>query len=352
MNYIKVNKSKISLMEDKMNTYNEKTSIKRQKISDDNFIIPNIKNYNETMKQNYNVSQLKLIAKFYKIKITGLNKNELIESIYKFFGEYFQIVKIQKLFRGYIVRKYKFLHGPAAQNRKICTNMEDFITLESINEISFHNFISYKDSDNFIYGFNISSLYNLILNSKDKNRVLNPYNRNEIPKLLLNSIKSIIQLSKILNVELNLKYEDDTIISNEKMVELRALALFQNIDALGNYSNSTWFLSLTRDDLIKFVRELNDIWNYRAQLLSETKYKVCPPNGDPFRNMNIHYAYTEPDLFNVKKIVLEVLEKLVNSGVDNDSRTLGAYYVLSALTLVNEEAATSLPWLFQSVSHF
>jgi hypothetical protein len=43
-------------MEDKMNTYNEKTSIKRQKISDDNFIIPNIKNYNETMKQNYNVS--------------------------------------------------------------------------------------------------------------------------------------------------------------------------------------------------------------------------------------------------------------------------------------------------------
>jgi hypothetical protein len=68
--------------------------------------------------------------------------------------------------------------------------------------------------------------------------------------------------------------------------------------------------------------------------------------------MNIHYAYTEPDLFNVKKIVLEVLEKLVNSGVDNDSRTLGAYYVLSALTLVNEEAATSLPWLFQSVSHF
>ena len=155
-----------------------------------------------------------------------------------------------------------------------------------------------------------------------------------------------------MNVELNLKYEDDTIISNEKMVELRALALFQNIDALGNYSNSAWFLSLSRDELIKFVRELNDIWNYRAQLLSETKYKVCPPNGDPFRNMNIHYAYTEPDLFNVKKIVLEVLEKLVNSGVDNDSRTLGAYYVLSALTLVNEEAATSLPWLFQSVSHF
>jgi hypothetical protein len=46
------------------------------------------------------------------------------------------------------------------------------------------------------------------------------------------------------------------------------------------------------------------------------------------------------------------LEKIVNTGVDRDSKSLGAYYVLSALTLVNTEAATSLPWLFQSVSYF
>ncbi len=54
----------------------------------------------------------------------------------------------------------------------------------------------------------------------------------------------------------------------------------------------------------------------------------------------------------VKKVILEVLEKLVNTGVDADSKSLGAYYVLAALTLVNNDAATSLPWLFQSVSHF
>jgi len=46
------------------------------------------------------------------------------------------------------------------------------------------------------------------------------------------------------------------------------------------------------------------------------------------------------------------LEKFVNSGVDADNRTLGAYYVLGALTLVNEDAATSLPWLFQSLNYF
>jgi hypothetical protein len=50
--------------------------------------------------------------------------------------------------------------------------------------------------------------------------------------------------------------------------------------------------------------------------------------------------------------VLEVLEKLVNNGVDTDSKTLGAYYVLGALTLVNEDAAASLPWLYQSLNYF
>jgi hypothetical protein len=46
---------------------------------------------------------------------------------------------------------------------------------------------------------------------------------------------------------------------------------------------------------------------------------------------------------------LEVLEKFVNLGIDQDSKSLGAYYVLGALTLVNESAASTLPWLFQSV---
>jgi hypothetical protein len=55
---------------------------------------------------------------------------------------------------------------------------------------------------------------------------------------------------------------------------------------------------------------------------------------------------------NVKKFILDILEKFVNDGIDRDSKTLGAYYVLAALTLVNDTAASSLPWLFQSVAYF
>lgn len=323
---------------------------KKQKINTENIIIPTIKNYNEITNFNYNVTQLKMIAKNYKLKISG-NKNELVSRIFSFLYLSSYIIKIQRVFRGHMVKKYKELHGPASMKRKMCTNSSDFVTLEPIEEINFHQFISYKDEDGFIYGFDITSLFNSI--SKNGKDIKNPYNRNIIPDIIFKNIKTLIRLSKILRIHINLNIEDVVPnISNEKVVELRALSLFQNIDALGNYSNSQWFLSLNRNQLIKLVRELADIWNYRAQLPMDIKRNICPPIGDPFRNLSMPYIHTELNITNVRKVVLEVLEKLVNNGIDTDSKSLGAYYVLGALTLVNQEAATSLPWLFQSVNYF
>ena len=322
------------------------------KVSDENISIPTINNYHNMSMYNYNITQLKLISKNYKLKISG-NKHELLMRVYSYLYFSSYIIKIQKVFRGIVARKYKMYHGPAAFKRKICINSSDFITMEPIEEINYHQFLSYKDEDGFIYGFDIISLNNLFLKSKDIESVKNPYNRNLIPESVIKTIKSIIELSRILSVHINLHYEDDTEnLSNEKMVELKALSLFQCIDDLGNYSNSQWFLSLNRYQLSKFIRELVDIWNYRAQITQETKRNICPPNGDPFRNISMNYINTEINMTNIRRVILEVLEKLVNSGVDRDSKALGACYVLGSLTLVNEEAATSIPWLFQSFGYF
>jgi len=271
--------------------------------------------------------------------------------VYTFLYFSYYIIKIQKIFRRFLAKKYIMLHGPAVLNRKLCTNTDDFISMEPIEEINYRQFISYKDIDGFIYGFDITSLHNLFIKSADKIR--NPYNRNLIPDTLFKDIRALIRYSKILKININLNFEDDTIkVSNEKAIELKAITLFQQIDSLGNYSNANWFLSLNRNQVIKFIRELMDIWQYRAQLPTQTKRNICPPIGDPFRNLNIQYVNTEQNLWNVKKIILDIMEKFVNSGIDKDSKALGAYYVLGALTLVNTEAATSLPWLFQSVNYF
>ena len=51
----------------------------------------------------------------------------------------------------------------------------------------------------------------------------------------------------------------------------------------------------------------------------------------------------------LKHIVLTVIERFINTGIDRENKILGGYYVLSAFTLVHPGAANALPWLFSSV---
>lgn len=343
-------------IEDYLNKIYKKCNIKMillkksEKINDNKIVVPTINSYHSLCYNNYNINQLKTFAKNYKLKISG-NKEQLLTRIYHYLYFSSFIIKIQKNFRMFLVNKYNKLHGPAFMNRRLCTNSVDFISMEPIEEINVHQFISYKDLDGFIYGFDITSLHNLFL--KSFGDIKNPYNRNNIPEYLFKNIRSLITLSRILKININLKFEDDMKnVSSEKAIELRALSVFQNIDLLGNYSNVNWFISLNKNRLIKFMRELIDIWNYRAQIENQTKRNICPPYGDPFRNFNFAYINSEDNLWNVRKVILEVIEKLVNSGIDKDSKCLGACYVLGSLTLVNSDAAISLPWLFQSFNYF
>ena len=316
------------------------------KIDANQIVVPTINNYYEITKYNYNVQHLKEFAKGYNLKVTG-TKKDVTMRLFTFLHLSSYIIKIQKVFRGHLLRIYNKIQGPGFKNRKICTNDTDFITMDDLSTIANRQFFSYTDLDGFTYGFDIASLYNLLFKNEKNVVCKNPYNRSTIPETVIINITRVIQLSKILGIPVNLQIEDDTCnISNEKAIELRALKLFQTINELGNYSDASWFLSLNRSQLLKFIRELGDIWHYRAQLSLLVKRSICPPLGDPFRQLSIYYITNDASMNNVRKSILEVLEKIVTLGIDKDSKSLGAYYVLGALTLVNESAALALPVLY------
>ena len=306
---------------------------------------PTFSNYVEVLKINYPLAEIKKFASQYKLKISG-TKREIVCRIFTHLHFSLASIKIQRIMRGYVVRKYMSAHGPAYKDRSLCTNDTDFMTMEPLTDLKFNYFISYKDEDGFIYGYDMVSLYNLI--EKNMETATNPYNRKSFPKSLISNFYLVLRIARCLNIGLDLNIEAD-IISPAQSVELRALDLFQKIDALGNYSDPQWFLSLGRQQLTKFVRELHDIFSYRAQLIPEIKRNICPPHGEPFYNVNLHYIQHTLDMIDIRNFVLAIMEKFVNHGINTDSKSLGAYYVLAALTLVNETAAASLPWLYQSV---
>lgn len=331
------------------NNNNNKTN-KKEKDNIENDYVPKISEYNLILNGSHNVAQLKYLTKQYKLKVTG-NKSQLIKRIYTYLYLSFNSVKIQKIMRGFIQRKYNNCHGPAIHNRRICTNDTDFYTMDELSELPISQFFSFKDVDGFIYGFDLVSFYNLIY--KTNGQIKNPYNRLPISDKIINEFNSLIRISKLLKIPICVEIKDiSTDLSKAKNVELKAVALFQSIDALGNYSNSKWFMDLNRIQLIKMFREIIDIWTYRAHLTIQAKRNICPPHGNPFPQIvNFHYLQTAPDLDDVRKYILNVLEKLVLSGVDKDNKCLGAYYVLGALTLVSADAANALPWLYQALTY-
>jgi len=321
----------------------------RKKISDNDFQIPTFSQYDWLIKNDYKVPQLREICAFYKQKKTG-TKPQLLKNLYNFLFFSHKMIKLQAVGRGRLVKKYISLHGPAYFNRKLCVNETDFYTLEELETIDPFQFISYQDSDSFIYGFDICSLNQYIINQIDApggcKKILNPYTRSELPKKILKHIKSLKRLSKILGTPLILKVEQD-IICPKKQLELRILKIFQRMDELGNYTEAVWFSSLRRNELIKFSRELHDIWNFRLNLSSDTKRNICP-RGDPFRDINLLNIITIP-LEVLKKMVIGIMENFIFSANSEEHQSLGCIYVLTALTLVNNNAAESLPWLYQSV---
>jgi len=213
-----------------------------------------------------------------------------------------------------------------------------------MKEIDYYFFISYKDTDGFVYGFNIISIFNLI----KKNDPKNPYTRNIFSPELILTVERRISFNKLFN---KTYHEINDYCSRKMTIDDKLNELFQKIDLLGNYSQSEWLTSLNVYHLRKFILELHDIWNYRAQILTETKLLICPPLGLPFQNIPIHIIMSNMylDLNIVKNYCFIIINNLINSAELQLNQNLGSIYVLTSLTLVNSEAANALPWLFQSV---
>lgn len=332
--------------------------------------------------------ELKSAAKRYKLHVSG-KKELLIERIQKYYNNTKSAIKLQTTFRRWLAIQMMRLRGPALKARTECVNGTDFSTLEPITEIPVSKFYSYTDATNkVIYGFDITSLIELM---RQNTTFQNPYNREQFNAKTKNDILTLYRTSFILvpnfkaenqpyrgsfpdnptrlnrdrNARIALRVYNPRInpILTETMfnqydsitqrrnqpIATRIAQLFIAIDRLGNYTNGDWFSNLDLRSYIRLYRYLYDIWYVRSGLSYETRSLICPyscPFEGIFTGRTLYSEVTYPQM---QTACVIVFENLVYSGVSDEYKTLGAFYAMSALTLVSPEARHSMPWLYEAV---
>lgn len=330
-----------------------------------NIIIFKPVEYEKTKTTKYSLTDLKQLCSHYGIKKSG-TKPELTQRIHTFLKHTYFIQRIQRCFKNFLSRKYRVLCGPGYLHASQCVNDNDFYTFDKLSNIKPMELFTYRDTDNKIYGFHIASIFHLIITSYPT--ITNPYNRNIIPASIIKNVYEKLIYGSLMGFRISVKLDEDdnnpdkcddesansTLggISREKQEELFIVDLFQHINTLGNYSDSEWFIVLQRDELIRFIRNVHDIWYYRANLSQEMKERICPPHGNPFVlhtshvNLNVITLLTYAE---IRTICVSVIERMTTRGISREDQCLGAFYVLATLTIVNQDARNALPWLYEAV---
>lgn len=325
------------IQKNKMNMVNDQY----QMWIDINDILVPDPNYKPTVKH------IKSVLKRFGCHIGGL-KNDLIQRLKSHVILHCNAIHIQRIYRGWVINRTYKLFKVFETARGKCVNDTDFYNLDKLDDIPKFKFISVADEDNHTYGFSLKSLYIL----SKQHPMKNPYTRLPISDVVSKQISWIYKMDHFTRIN----QDPEELEYNPSAYEVytrRVVTLFQFINQLGNYSNPTWFLELSLFKLRRFYRNLRDIWYYRAGITWSTRHAISP-SIDPFTiDINEALANT-PDMasweivFKVK--ILHILELMVYTGIDTDSKTLGALYILSALTIVSDVAATAFPWLYQSVN--
>jgi len=238
-------------------------------------------------------------------------------------------------------------HGLAYFDRSVITNDTDFFSTESIADISSNYLFSFRDTDKHVYGFDLRSIYTIVYRARISGEdALNPYTRSAISSAHQQKIR--VHAKWLQKRGFSVEWAPLEPPTPEQQWRMKVVDLFTKIDELNYYSSPDWFINLTRQQQRTFYNELHAIWTHRAGLTMTEKNTIVP---NYFHSLFRHppWALMDQSLESLQKINMNVIRMFITSAVDKNDRILGAMYVVSALTLVNEQARNAYPWLYESV---
>jgi len=319
-------------MNSKFISFNDYENIKNKKIGNAFIYVSDIK---------YTLDKIGILPKNQQKKTKKKVLEVLLFNFYDRISKYYQnidsIILIQRQFRKY--QKENNIYGPGIYDKSI--NECDFYTFAPINEIPKEYLFSYRDNKKFIYSFDIRSFEKLLILKSQ-----NPYNREDIPKKVINLYNKRIDYIKKKNILIE-PFEEDILTPNQ-IYKNRVLKIFQTIDLLNTMAGGTrpeWFYNLSIIQLKAYYKVLEDIWNYRAELTASQKYEIVKKKKMFTKRVNDVYYLTNEN--QIREIIMKELETLLFTTSDDVHRSTASYYILIAFVEISTECAQAMPWLIQ-----
>lgn len=161
-------------------------------------------------------------------------------------------VKIQKVWRGWIVRYLHDLSGPGVLKRSLCHNEDDVITAE--DKVHPSDYFAFHE-DGKVFWFDIKSIFQLSINEL---KPTNPYTRQELSLDTRKRLKECIYYRELRRLPL---FHDPLYLTDrDKLFTMHWMMISQMLEEnLFIDINPLFFTALNRTQLWEFTALLRDL---------------------------------------------------------------------------------------------
>ena len=162
------------------------------------------------------------------------------------------VKKIQKVWRGWIVRYVLSLAGPGVLKRSLCHNSEDVVTSEE--KVHPSDYFAFHE-DGKVFWFDIKSIFQLSINQL---KPTNPYTRQEISIDARKRLKECIYYREVRQLPL---FHDPLYLTDpDKVFTMRWMMISQMLEEnLFIEVNPIFFTALNRTQVWEFTALLRDL---------------------------------------------------------------------------------------------
>jgi len=228
--------------------------------------------------------------------------------------------------------------GPLLRFREESNNPADFFSSDPVTTISTGDFVSFVSGGKG-YIMDIKSATALLDHATaSKEPPLNPFNRAPLPALFLR---------RVARHKRPATWAPLIAMTETQRFALSVTDVFRGIEDLGYYTDPSWFIDLSQQQLQRLYIEIADIWNHRASLTHQDRMRIVPTG----RALGISVAAAT--LMKLKALRIQVLntcKTLTSASPQKSDRQLGVMYVLGALSIVSAGAGVAYPWLVEMFS--